>query len=184
MAQHVCPVWIGYFLASPIRRLFENPEKILGPYVKEGMKVLDVGSAMGFFSLPLAELVGLTGMVICVDLQEKMLKSLEKRALKKGLRDRLKTRVCGQNNLGLDDLANSIDFALASAVVHEVPDAAAFFADIYAALKPGANFLVAEPKGHVTSKEFEKTVSIAEQAGFIAENIHVQGRSRIVLLNK
>ena len=49
MAEHVCPVWVGYLLASPVRKLFDNPEKVLAPYVKEGMTVLDVGSAMGFF---------------------------------------------------------------------------------------------------------------------------------------
>ena len=43
MAKHVCPVWVGYLLASPLRKLFHNPKKILGPYVEEGMKVLDIG---------------------------------------------------------------------------------------------------------------------------------------------
>ena len=58
MAEKVCPVWVGYLLASPLRKLFENPRKILSQYVKEGMKVLDIGCAMGFFSLPLAQMVG------------------------------------------------------------------------------------------------------------------------------
>jgi ubiquinone/menaquinone biosynthesis C-methylase UbiE len=35
------------------------------------MSVLDVGCGMGFFSLPLAKLVGGTGKVVCVDLQGK-----------------------------------------------------------------------------------------------------------------
>ncbi len=79
MSESVCPVWVGYFLASPVRKLFQNPEKMLAPYVKEGMRVLDIGCAMGFFSLPLAQMIGLNGKVICVDVQEKMIKSLEKR---------------------------------------------------------------------------------------------------------
>lgn len=40
MAEQVCPVWIGYFLLSPLRKLFQNPNKILSPYVKDGMKGL------------------------------------------------------------------------------------------------------------------------------------------------
>jgi 2-polyprenyl-3-methyl-5-hydroxy-6-metoxy-1,4-benzoquinol methylase len=58
MAQRVCPIWVGYLLASPVRKLYQNPKKILGAYVREGMKILDIGCAMGFFSLPLAEMTG------------------------------------------------------------------------------------------------------------------------------
>ena len=80
MAEHVCPVWVGYLLASPLRKIFQNPDKILSAYVKEGMKVLDIGCAMGFFSLPMARMVGSGGKVICVDIQPNMLSSLKKRA--------------------------------------------------------------------------------------------------------
>jgi len=58
--HHLCPVWIGYLLASPVRKLSQNPRKILGPYVNEGMTVADIGCAMGFFSLPLAKQSGFT----------------------------------------------------------------------------------------------------------------------------
>jgi hypothetical protein len=36
---HVCPWWGGYFIDNPLRRLFHNPEKIVGPYVQPGMTV-------------------------------------------------------------------------------------------------------------------------------------------------
>jgi 2-polyprenyl-3-methyl-5-hydroxy-6-metoxy-1,4-benzoquinol methylase len=58
MAEHVCPFWVGYLLLSPVRKLITNPDRILRPYVKPGMRVLDAGTAMGFFSLPLARAVG------------------------------------------------------------------------------------------------------------------------------
>jgi ubiquinone/menaquinone biosynthesis C-methylase UbiE len=72
-----------------MRRLFQDPETILSPYIKSGMKVLEVGPGMGFFSLPMARLIGETGRIYCVDLQEKMLKSLQRRASKVHLRFRL-----------------------------------------------------------------------------------------------
>jgi 2-polyprenyl-3-methyl-5-hydroxy-6-metoxy-1,4-benzoquinol methylase len=71
MAKHVCPVWVGHFLASPLRKLLNNPKSMLGKHVIKDMIVLDIGCAMGFFSLPLAEMVGAKGKVICIDLQEK-----------------------------------------------------------------------------------------------------------------
>ena len=146
MAERVCPVWVGYLLACPVRKLFQNPKKILAPYVKDGMKVLDIGCAMGFFSLPLAQMIGSNGTVICVDVQEKMIKSLEKRAQKAGLANRIETRICHHNSLCLDDLKGKIDFVFASAVVHEVPDASSFFSQTYEAIKPTGRFLVVEPR--------------------------------------
>lgn len=184
MAEKVCPVWVGYLLASPLRKLFQNPEKMLSPYVKEGMKVLDIGCAMGFFSLPLARMVASNGKVICVDVQEKMIRSLERRGHKAGLSSRIETRICHHNSLALDDLREEIDFALASAVVHEVPDASSFFSETYEAIRPTGRFLVVEPKGHVSEKDFEMTVSVAEQNGFAAIQRPRISRSRVVLLEK
>ena len=76
VSHGVCPWWLGYLLASPLRRLLQDPVEIVKPYVEEGMTVLDVGCGMGFFSLPLANLVGEKGRVVCIDLQEKMIKGL------------------------------------------------------------------------------------------------------------
>ena len=182
--HHVCPVWIGYLLASPTRKLFQNPRKILEPYVNEAMTVADIGCAMGFFSLPLARMVGPNGKVICVDVQEKMIRSLEKRAQKAGLSGRIETRICNDGSLGLDNFEEKIDFALASAVVHEVLDAAGFFSEIHKAMKPAGRLLVAEPKGHVSENDFERTISIAKHNGFVESGRPQIKRSRAVLLQK
>ena len=184
MAGKVCPVWVGYLLASPVRRLYQNPENILSPYVDESMKVLDIGCAMGFFSLPLARMVGASGKVVCVDLQEKMIQSLEKRARKAGLIERIETRLCPRNSLGLEDINEEIDFAFASAVVHEIPDAPHFFSEIYQTLKPTGRFLVLEPKGHVSEKDFQVTVSVSENSGFTVVDRPQIGRGRVVLLQR
>lgn len=184
MAHRVCPVWVGYFLACPIRKLFQNPQRILLPYVKNGMKVLDVGCAMGFFSLPLARMVGPDGKVICVDVQEKMIQSLEKKAKKAGLLNRIETRICQSNSLGLNNLKEEIDFALASAVVHEVPDVSGFFSEIYDAIKPARRFLVLEPHGRVSENDFEKTVTEARRSGFMVIGAPEVRQSYSVLLKK
>ena len=182
--QFVCPVWIGYLLLSPLRKLVQDPQKILSPYIEEGMTVLDIGCAMGFFSLPLARMVGQTGCVHCVDMQARMLKKLEKRAQKAGVLRRIETRSCSPNSLGLQDLKEAVDFALAFAVVHEVPDAAKFFTELHGALNAGGYVLVAEPAGHVPQKAFERMIALAAEQGFIvADRPHVNW-SRIVLLKK
>ncbi len=184
MAEHICPVWVGYLLASPLRKLLQNPKKILSLYVEEGMKALDIGCAMGFFSLPLAQMVGSNGKVVCVDVQAKMIEALEKRAKKAGLSNEIETRLCHHNSLGLDDLKEEIDFAFAFAVIHEVADASGFFSEIYETIKPTGRLLIAEPKGHVSKKDFEITISAAAQNGFKVIDSPQIARSRVVLLEK
>ena len=184
MAPHVCPFWVGYLLALPIRKFAHNPRTILAPYVREGMTVLDVGCAMGFFSLPLARMVGPTGEVICVDIRRKMLQALEARARKAGLLERIRTRVCRQESLELQDQAGRIDFTLAFFVVHEVPDPSRFLSEIHAAAKPGGYLLVAEPVGHVRARDFEKTLSAALQSGFEPAQAPKIRRTRVALLRK
>ena len=130
------------------------------------MTVLEPGCAMGFFSLPMARMVGPQGRVICVDLQQRMLDSLVKRARKAGLSDRIEARPCGEDGLGIEDLSGAVDFALAFAMVHEVPDPAGLLSQIGDALVPGGRLLIAEPAGHVSPDAFEQTVELACEAGF------------------
>lgn len=180
MEKHVCPWWIGYILANPIRSLFQNPEKILSPYVSPGMTVLDIGSGMGFLTIPAARMVGKDGKVIAVDLQEKMLASLVKRATKAGLEDRIVTKLCEPNNLGISE---PIDLCLAFYVLHEVPDVSGLLFQIRDILRPTGRLLIAEPGNwHVSEKEFQDMIDIAATAGFeLIEEPRIPG-SRSALL--
>jgi len=164
--HHVCPFWIGYLLASPLRKFWHNPNKILSPYLKPDMQVLDFGSAMGFFSLPMAKMVGPSGKVICIDIQEKMIKRLKERAQKANLLDRIETHVCSETSLGLDRFDGVLDFALAFAVVHEVPDPVLFFSQMYRSLKDSAKILIAEPNKRVSPEDFQATINTALSQGF------------------
>ena len=166
MADHVCPVWVGYLLLSPLRKWFENPQKMLGPFVHPGMTVLEPGCAMGFFTLPLARMVGPEGRVIAVDIQPDMLAVLSRRALKAGLAGRIEAREARPETLGIADLREVVDFAAAIHVVHEMPDPDRFFKEVRQALKPGGRLLVTEPKGHVSLEKFSQMIAVAEGAGF------------------
>ncbi len=166
MVRHTCPWWLGYFLVNPLRRLIQNPEKILGPFIKDGMTAMDVGPGMGFFSIPMAKLAGENGKVICVDIQEKMLRALAKRAQKAGVANRIENRVCTPNSLCLVDLKEKIDFALAFAVIHEARDQKALFTQILQALTPSGYLLVSEPKGHVSVEKINQSIITALKCGF------------------
>jgi SAM-dependent methyltransferase len=183
MAHRVCPWWLGYFLASPWRRLFDNPADIVSPYVHEGMTVLEPGPGMGFFTLELARLVGPSGRVVAVDLQPRMLEGLKRRAAKAGLLERVDARLAKPGSLGVRDVTG-VDFALAFAVVHELPAVSPFFAEVAEVLKPGACLLLAEPKGHVKTGGFEDELQAAARAGLTLAGRPSIRRSHAALLKK
>jgi 2-polyprenyl-3-methyl-5-hydroxy-6-metoxy-1,4-benzoquinol methylase len=47
--NRVCPVELAHSLDNTLRRWLQNPQRILAPYIQEGMTVLDVGCGPGFF---------------------------------------------------------------------------------------------------------------------------------------
>ncbi|HEV2132851.1 MAG TPA: methyltransferase domain-containing protein [Terracidiphilus sp.] len=185
MAHRVCPWWIGYLLASPIRRwLSETPEALLAPYIRPGMTVLEPGPGMGYFTLPMARMVGPSGQIVAVDIQARMLAVLRKRARKSGLLDRIETRLAQPDRMGLDDLRGAADFVLAFAVVHEMPSSAAFFLEAAAALRPGGLLLFAEPAGHVDRHAFAAELKDAQSAGLVEVSRPPIRRSIAAVLKK
>ncbi len=185
MAHRICPWWAGYLLASPLRRwMGQDPVEILGPYVHEGMTILEPGPGMGFFTLPLARLAGKSGRVIAVDLQPKMIEGLKRRAAKAHLLDRIDARVTSADTMALDDLAGQVDFTLAFAMVHEFPDPARFFVEAARASKVGARLLLAEPRGHVNEEKFGTELKDAAAAQFeLTQRLSIR-RSQAALLTR
>lgn len=130
------------------------------------MTVVEPGCGMGFFSLPLARMVGPTGTVVCADLQPKMIAALRRRARRAGLLDRIQTAVCQADDLGVAAWAGCADLALAIHMVHEVPDVDNLMRQLHAVVRPGGRLLIAEPRGHVSAADFERTMARASAAGF------------------
>lgn len=160
--EHVCPWWLAYTFDNPLRRIFHNPGRMLGNYVKSGATVMDIGCGLGYFSLGMAKLVGPEGRVIAVDLQEKMLSAVRRRARRGGLEERIQTRRCSPDSIGVTE---KVDFVLTFWMAHEVPDTAGFFRQILSCLKPEARLLVAEPAFHVSGQDFRRIMKKAEEAG-------------------
>ena len=173
MACKVCPWWLGYLLISPLRKLLQNPEKIIAPLVHEGMTVVEIGPGMGFFTLEIAKKVAASGRVIAIDIQPKMLEQLEQRAEKEKVRQRIETRLATSDSLGMTDLAEVVDLVFAYAVVHELPDDRAFFKEAFGVLKRNAALFIAEPGRHVSEERFNEELQKARMEGFeIVETGH------------
>jgi ubiquinone/menaquinone biosynthesis C-methylase UbiE len=158
----VCSADHAGWLATPLRRLLHDPGRILAGLIAPGETAVDYGCGPGFFTLPMAEMVGPDGLVVAVDLQAAMLERLRRRAERAGLVGRIRLQQCRAEAVG--ELPPA-DFALAFFMVHEVPDVSRFLGEVASALKVGGRFLLVEPRGHVSASAFKATVASAAASG-------------------
>jgi ubiquinone/menaquinone biosynthesis C-methylase UbiE len=176
--------WIDRILAKPIRYLFETPARLMKGYVNQGMTVLDVGCGEGYYSLGMAQSVGPNGRVIAVDTQTEVLAALRRKAREAGLFERIETRLCSGQDLGIRDLSGEIDFALAVYVVHHATDVDSLMSDVERALRPGGKLLVVEPRHHASAAERESTETAAQIAGLVPVAYPRLKRDWAVILRK
>ena len=164
--HRVCPLERAGHLDSRFRKWFQNPQKILRSYIREGMTVLDFGCGPGFFSIDMAQMVGTSGRVIASDLQEGMLQKLSGKINGTKLEKRIHLHQCQETRIGLSE---KIDFALAFYVIHEVHNQEDLFRELASMLKPNGQILVVEPRIHVSKSTFKQAVTKASVAGFKPE---------------
>ena len=164
--NQVCSHQHSFALDNFFRRLVQSPRRIIGPYLKSGDTAMDLGCGPGFFTLPMAELVGPSGTVIGVDLQQEMLARVKVKLAKVSERSNLAEVLlhqCSEIDLGIDN-SISADFVLAYYMVHETVDQQSFFQQVNKILKPTGRLLIVEPPFHVTKKQFSQSLRYAEQS--------------------
>ncbi|MCD6293978.1 MAG: class I SAM-dependent methyltransferase [Deltaproteobacteria bacterium] len=166
MDVHVCPWWLAYTFDHRLRLLVHNPEKLFGKYVRPDMTVVDLGCGLGFNSMGLARLVGSSGKVVALDIQQKMLDVVMKRAKKRGIENRIEPHLALKNDLNLHVKAQ---FILAFYMVHEVPDPDRLMDQVTESLSVDGRFMMVEPPFHVSKKEFDKCIAQIETSGLVLE---------------
>lgn len=177
-AQRVCGAQHAGWLSTPMRKVINNPKRILRGLVGAGETVVDLGCGPGFFSLPLAQLVGDAGCVIAVDVQQTMLEMLCVRAEKAGLARRIRPHRSSVDAIGVVEPA---DFVLAFYMLHEVSEKARFLREVHDILKEGGRFLLVEPIGHVSKAEYRQIVETAKEAGLVPVSVRHVAFSRAAL---
>ena len=179
--KRICPVERAGSLDNRIRRWLQDPQKILGPYVEEGMTILDIGCGPGFFSIDMAQMVGKSGRVIASDLQEGMLQKLRDKIQGTQLEERITLHKCEENKIGVSE---DVDFIVAFYMIHEIPNQEEFFNEIGSVLKPNGQVFIVEPPFHVSKTAFEETIRKTRDAGFTAVERPKVFLSKAVILKK
>jgi Methylase involved in ubiquinone/menaquinone biosynthesis len=179
--QSVCPVELAGALDNPIRRWLQQPDKLMKPYIKPGMTVLDMGCGPGFFTIEIARMLKGSGKVIAADLQQGMLDKVAQKIQGTELEPFVKLHRCKEKQIGLTE---KVDFILAFYMVHEVPDKPRLFEELRGLLQPNGTLLIVEPKFHVTKKNFTQMLSVTEKSGLQPIGTPSFSFSRAVLLKQ
>ena len=158
----VCPWWLCFSFDNFTRAWYQNPVKIMTPFVKEGNKVLDVGPGRGFFTFPLASLVKPEGLVYGLDIQKKMLDILKGIADKKNYSNIITHLYDGKNFC----IQEKFDFINLFWMFHEVEHKDAFLDELKKVCKSGCRVLFVEPLIHVNKKAFYVSVQLFLDKGF------------------
>lgn len=161
--QRVCPVEKAGGLDNSLRRVLQNPRKILKPYIRKGMTVLDLGCGPGFFSIEIANLLNGSGKVFAADLQDGMLEKVDKKIKGTVLEQRFELHKCEKGEIGITE---KVDFILCFYMIHEVLNQDNLFRELKSILKPDGKIYIIEPKFHVSEKSFEEMINKIQGVGF------------------
>lgn len=95
---------------NPLRRLFLPPRRLTKPFVRKGQVAADIGCGPGFYTLALAGSVGPEGKVYAVDVDERAVRELGRKASKCGCQN-IEARASSASDLSFIKDA-SVDFVL------------------------------------------------------------------------
>ncbi len=135
----ICPVEHAGVLDFSLRKFLHNPNKILSPYISEGMKVLDLGCGPGFFSIEIAKMVGDSGKVIAADLQEGMLDIVKEKIKNTKYQKNVQLHQCQKDKINLSE---KVDLILIFYMLHEVPDQIKFLKEVKDLLKRDGKVII------------------------------------------
>ena len=123
---------------DPERDAWQKPHEVVRALaLKPDARVADLGAGTGYFSARLANMLP-QGRVYAVDIEPDMVRYLEARAKREGLRNL--TAVAGKP----DDprLPEKVDLILLVDVYHHIEDRARYFSKLRASLRPGGRIAI------------------------------------------
>ena len=165
------PPFIGRFLDSDLRRWVQPPDKLIERSgIEPGMVVMELGCGSGAFTTFVARAVGERGKVYAVDIQQAMLKQLERKLAKEENKDitNIELKQASAYELPLED--ESIDLVYMVTVLEEIPDRGRALREIMMVLKPGGILAVTELLPDPDYPLRSTVIKTCQREGFVLES--------------
>jgi ubiquinone/menaquinone biosynthesis C-methylase UbiE len=179
--------WTWHHSDETERKNWQNPEEILkAAGVKPGVTFMDIGCGQGFFTLPAARIIGPTGKVYGLDIDDAGIQELGKEAAMEGL-----------NNLELISgaaeevqiCASCADIVFFGIVLHDFRNPAKVLEKARTMIKPGGRLVNLDWKkvnmgfGPPLAKRFdEETASrLITASGFKIESVNDSGQYHYII---
>jgi SAM-dependent methyltransferase len=157
-----CPFALAWIVDNPVRRRYMR--RVLDRVgMQPGERVLELGPGPGAFTVEAARRVEPGGTLVAVDIQPKMIATVEKRAREAGVTN-VETYVAGAYDLPLED--ESVDRVFLVSVLPEIPDRQRALAELRRVLKPDGVLSITEEFLDPDYPLARTTVRRAEEAGF------------------
>jgi len=139
------PGFISIFLDSRIRGWMQPPKDIIKfSGIQRGGKILEIGSGSGFFTLPSARVVGQTGEIAALDVQQDMLDKITIKLEKAENKDIRNIRVVKASAYEIPYPAESFDVVFTVSVLQEIPKPHDALLEAYRVLKKDGIMSVSE----------------------------------------
>lgn len=167
---HKFPMEMKEKLDSPERKELFDPKKALRSLeIKAGMAVADIGCGTGFFSIPLASLVGEKGKVFAADISKEMLSDLRGKVKKEKLHN-VKAILSQENKIPLK--AKEVNYCFLALMVHELENRDLFFRELRRLLKNKGKIGIIEWKKAPSSfgPPLEERISLPMMKQILIEN--------------
>ena len=116
-------------------KLDRNASKLLSEVgIGEGQRILDFGCGSGTYSISAAKLVGKEGKIYSLDVNQRVLKNLLRKAKSEGL-DNI-VAILSSGNIGISIEDNTLNYVLLVDVLQEISDKETLLKEIRRILKP------------------------------------------------
>lgn len=154
------------FIDNALRRLFQPPERLVAKHLSPGSAAADLGCGPGFFTLPMAKIVGEEGVVHAVDFDPKAIERIQRKASRRSYGGSILPRTASASEIDFIE-SGSIDFVLAEGLLCCMTDHAGAVRQIRRILKPKGRAYLSVVK--FSPHGDPRWVSRDEWAGLLAE---------------
>ena len=159
------PDRLNAFLATPARRLYRDPGKVIDLLgVHRNSVILDAGCAKGIFTVEAARRVGQRGLVHAVDRRAKMIELVARRLDVAQLGSQVQLTISPLDAMPIEN--DSVDAAMMISALPTIPDRLAALKEIKRVLKPGGVLVIGE---ELLEPQYVRPIIIQEwtlEAGF------------------